>query len=400
MGTQINPSETPFRIGTEGGGDCGPWEWPHNSGRLFMLGKRVSGTQNAQVWYSTDNGASWAEADSANRPSGIHASDFAVGVVGCTVGDTIYLAYHTLVPAINVTAFSMDTLSYGRTLTGGPIAEPNFSTYECLCAVVPLPGERVRVLYLNDSPSFSYNTKFVDLDVVTGSWGSEIQINVTDNNSHYPYGLYLGAAGRTHAFYYDDQNDIGYERTIDESGALGTEQAIFTPSGILSKRGFGLGHSLYNPSVASVEMIVPYLGDVVSSPSNHWPVKVARAESAAVPSWVIEEVSVDPTYVPAAGTVTDGAVASACFFGHLHSAHVMHVGQAVSSLPYTAGELDVFHRRSAGSWGASEAVADAGGSLDVTSVRMRPISSGLAVLYVVDYTDVFFTELPLSFCTG
>lgn len=422
MAVRINSGVSAFRVGTEGGGECGPWEWPPNSGRLFMVGFNDS-TGTIQIWYSEDDGATWSEADSAGRPSGLPNS-YSVGVAGCQVDGTLYVAYPygnptgTSYVAAALSAFDMDSLLWGRDMRDDattPHLEPNFDWYDCNNGIVPLPGERLRLLHLNDTlglpgvPPLEYGVRFSDLDLTTGVWGAQTIVDDTPDGVAFPSSIVAGAGGRTHIFYKDDTSggsggQRGMHRTVNEDGSMEAEQVLIASPDFawVDKYGFGQAHSVYDPVSGKVKLAVPYHGVRVTSPANHSRIGIMVADSEAEPSWTAVELGTDPVYDGfGAGESADGNVLAGCFYGHLRAFHAVLCGQTLASLPRTANsEVDMHRYRYLGGAASSALVHDPGGTLYVSGVHVRPITGGLGIIFSVNGTQAWFEKVPLDFCTG
>ena len=390
---EVNSAESGFRLGTDGGGDCGPWT---HEGRLFGL-FIDNANINLEVWYDdgSSRGENFAEADAANHPAVNSVDRYAAGT---PVGDTLWIVFADSSSNLVAIPFSFTDLVFGSPITGGP--EQNAITgWEDPLAVVAIPGNRLRIFHNGafGATNGSAQTHFVDLDVIAGTWGTDTVVEDSPDVSGtdcVSAGLLLGSGGLTHAFYVREVSSTGEVQLLHRSissdgGTLGTEQEILNEPTIGTFQQF-IGDRRYDVVGAVVKLAVPYFDNATGSPSRY-PLRVFLTDSETDPTWTDESIGAEPV-----GTADTPSMA-ACWIGS--QLHVAMTAMASADLPHGAGDNDLYRVSDSGSgWGTPVVVVD-DASISLDNCRARWIDVGLGMFYVRSLKP-WYTEVAIDPCSG
>jgi hypothetical protein len=290
-----------------------------------------------------------------------------------------------------VSSFSMATRTWsGNIITSTIVDNTGFSPMVGYIDMVRIPGGPLRIFHPGEFISFGQTARYVDVDLIAGSFGSDIIVNAGasgDPNHYIARTILLGANGLTHAIYAHVNttalSQSVLHRSIAQNGTMGSEQVIDADGNAPV-----LGDS-YDAGGGVVKLAVPYLSDRITGDRHYF--RVALADSAVDPSWATETPTTDPVVRPF-GPTEDGLTGSggergpvAWRNGELHMAMSAILA---ANLPGVFTDLDLYHvsRSAAGVWGAPTFLY----SLDETAPPHSEGVSGVRITNIDNGVGIFF----------
>ena len=257
-------------------------------------------------WYlavmkSTDAGLTWAEVDAADHLTGHE--------VNCSIyksGNILYIAWKKRNTSaagdynLLISSFNLATEQWASVATGGP--NPGGGATGTKMVIRP-NGDYVILTNTGTNRSVvDFPTQGVHYVIYDGSWGSPVLVSpddpdyksqqiqldsVTANLVHFYY-VYAGFASSDYK-----------HRSLNAADALGTAQAILTPSTIMWALGV--------PTVYGGNLIVPCIDD---TGAVYYPwVLIGTAEGDADPVWSLDQISDTVKIMPPANADNNASFA-------------------------------------------------------------------------------------------
>lgn len=156
---------------------------------------------HAEVWKSTDDGATWAEVDSGNHKMfAINGS--AQSPVSACLGYTSNLIQIAYIPdgdtQVAIAPFNMATDAWGAVVTGGPTQNLPSSGYWLMMPCQFSNGD-LGLVYTVDTSTYSH----IQYARYSGAWGAAIDImepgvTETDAANYHPYAAAVDSEDRLH----------------------------------------------------------------------------------------------------------------------------------------------------------------------------------------------------------
>lgn len=275
-------------------------KWPNH--KNSFVGPFINGTDiyaclvdttnnQIEMWKSTDEGETWTEQDTANKPS--CSATAALKTCYCAVsGDTIHVAFPSnSANAVNIKPFNMTNDTWATSITGGPVIQTNDSLVILLTplilasradgsfvifyagatqSIMGTAYERIKIHYYNGAWNGPYD--------VIGSANSPLSNTLPGTETNYQVGTIVkGADERVHLFFTNNSTGSVYHRALLSGNTFATGQQLFVNCDRLT--GYSIGMPVSYTSGSATHVVVPY--DRLTSPR----MVVVRGDSADQPIW-------------------------------------------------------------------------------------------------------------------
>jgi hypothetical protein len=206
---------------------------------------------HVNVYKSVDNGQTWTNKDTANRPSTSQSIDaslngtlFTIVYTSSSVGDPL-----------KIITFDTATDTFGAPSVDGPLTNGN-------ARIAQFASGDFCVLY----GGFTLGIQAVVI-FSAGAWGTPVQIPNAKNSIA---AILIGANNIAQLFYFDIQAPglNVFLRTFTNAGVLGAEQNVFS-SAVLNptpQAGIPIGRSV----IWNGNFVVPYYGGVAGNQAGVW----------------------------------------------------------------------------------------------------------------------------------
>jgi hypothetical protein len=351
------------------GSQHGPFE---NGSNLYVVLLDNTAVQ-VEVWKSTDGGNTWAEQDSANKPTVVSDANHK-NLYAIKEGTNLYICRRNSTGSgfsVFVTPFSLSTDTWqSGTGIGSLFIGSHVATASPTFLARRSDGDYV-VLY-NGATEGIMGTQYRRVNYARhegSTWTTQVSVAGTGAQIHYDArGILLGSSDRTHLFWTDANNADLKHRTLTSANALQTIQDIDTA--MLSQAAYSVGLPVLN----GTEIILPFLNELTNTV-----LAVARGTSADTPTWSVQNVSTIAN-VPEQLNANPGAVAVD--------------GSTVYVFWPNDADQDIYQDNDAGTgtWGTDTEWKDA---ITCNGININKISGAIAVLYD-DGGTVKYDKLALT----
>ena len=214
----------------------GPFEYNSN-----LYGVFIDATNNhVEVWKSTNSGASWAEADSANHQS---ATGGTLGADTVQVGSTLYILNSRNSGAgatWRVRTFSMSTDTWGAEVDSGIQDFPNVSGIDTAFLAVRSDGDYI-VLHNTSTQSVMGNPyrRVAYSRYEGGAWTLDTDVDGIGSTAQHADArmIAMDAADRAYLFYTNWNTGALHLRTLTSAN---TSKCTTTPGSIVPPSAFTL----------------------------------------------------------------------------------------------------------------------------------------------------------------
>ncbi len=293
---------------------------------LIFTGSFPTAVATLTAFKSTDSGQTWAVVDGANSPITAAERGGAPGSyatfldptgnnkIWCSYGNTVGLI-NSGIPAnwrstVVLQSFDMDTDTWDAAITGGPTiyaqvgGDSNADVFGT--SLLVYANGDIQVLF-QTAPENIAGTLYDRLGTALYSGGWGVAAPAFEAGVVADFGvmnMVLGDAGTVHVFAVSTApppfpaafgNRKIHHKTII-AGVLGADQ-IVTSSPVASNAQGGslfVSSAVTRPNGGNTEIVIGFLRPATANPQSYvsWPT-VVRANSAAVPTWVEENVNAD-----------------------------------------------------------------------------------------------------------
>lgn len=264
------------------------------------------------VFKSTDQGLTWTELDTANRPA-IVATSVGTSPYGCVQKEQV--VYVVSGGTLTIDQFNLATGLWGARLTsGGPTVEDPVATagmgQNARCFPAVRSDGSFVILYQGEAFDSSTRNRAQAVNwSQAGGWGAPQNTSglaPADFNEEYSVGLTLGDQDNVHLFFTNDTDGASfnqrlYHRTFRPDNTMGSIQDI-DPGKTLGGSGFDI--SCGTPATLGSIIFIPYYR--VPFSGSEIEVAVVAGYSADAPTWSTE--------IPPGLSLYPGPIANAAHF--------------------------------------------------------------------------------------
>ncbi|MGW8177849.1 MAG: hypothetical protein ACWGQW_03530 [bacterium] len=224
------------------------------NGNLYFIMELSSVENTCVMLKSTDGGKSWAEIDGSNRPS---TTDFEAGEAVLD-GDEIHIVQHkgssVVYHKFRVSTHSTNPDTWE--VTDETVISGISETDQAASLAVLSSGD-VWCFYRRTVSSYEQ----IKYKRRNGSWGSENDLDTEASTNFSWVTCVVGASDKTHIFYQDQTNGIGYHRSLTDGGSLSSRESISSTLGTIDNKSKSILKPVYWDDGGDEKIMVVYWDD-------------------------------------------------------------------------------------------------------------------------------------------